>query len=167
MADAIERGLRRALAVTPDGTVRTGIVDDLATLLEARERWTDATAHLRAEADRSDEGRDNLARAARDAIHAKDLDTAEATLLAALTRTPEQGGLYRDLALEVYAARGDFASAETVLKAGERNAADLLPIHRGVSELVVRREAAPRPDDEPAALNGLGDLADLGPDAED
>ena len=167
MADAIERGLRRALAVAPDGDVRSGIVDDLATLLEARERYADATTHLRAEADRSDAGRDNLARAARDAIRAKDLDTAEATLLAALTRTPEQGGLYRDLALEVYAARGDFVNAETVLKAGERNAADLLPIHRGVSELVVRREAAPRPEDDPAAAAALGDLADLGADAED
>lgn len=140
VADAIERGLERALAATPDGPVRSGIVDDLATLLEARERFADAAAHLRAEADRSEDGRAYLARAARAALRAKDLDGAEKTLLAALTRTPEQGRLYRDLALDVYAARGDFESAETVLQAGERNAVDLLPIHRGVSELVVRRE---------------------------
>ena len=99
---------------------------------------------MRAEADRSDDGRAFLARAARAALRAKDLETAEDTLLAALTRTPEQGTLYRDLALDVYAARGDFESAETVLRAGERNAVDLLPIHRGVSELVVKRETTPR-----------------------
>jgi O-antigen ligase/tetratricopeptide (TPR) repeat protein len=144
MAGAIERGLTRALEVAPDGVTRAGIVDDLATLLEARERFGDAAAHLRAEADRNEDGRAYLARAARAALRASDLDTAEETLLAALTRTPEQGRLYRDLALEVYAARGDFASAETVLRAGERNAVDLLPIHRGVSELVVRRETTPR-----------------------
>lgn len=144
MATAIERGLTRALAVAPDGITRAGIVDDLATLLEARERFADAAAHLRAEAERNEDGRVYLARAARAALRANDLDGAEETLLAALTRTPEQGRLYRDLALEVYAARGDFASAETVLQAGERNAVDLLPIHRGVSELVVRRETMPR-----------------------
>jgi tetratricopeptide (TPR) repeat protein len=141
MAGAVERGLDRALAATPDGPLRAGIVDDLATLLEARERFTDAATLLRAEAGRSEDGRTYLARAARAALKAQDLDTAEETLLAALTHTPEQGRLYRDLALDVYAARGDFESAETVLRAGERNAVDLLPIHRGVSELVVRREA--------------------------
>ncbi len=146
MAGAVERGLRRALAAAPDGPVRAGIVDDLATLLESRGRFAEATAHLRAEAERSEDGRAYLARAARAALHAKDLDTAEETLLAALTRTPEQGRLYRDLALDVYAARGDFESAETVLEAGERNAVDLLPIHRGVSELVVRRESSRRND---------------------
>ena len=31
--------------------------------------------------------------------------------LAAIEQSPEQGRLYRDLAVEVYAARGDFASA--------------------------------------------------------
>lgn len=144
MASAIERGLRRALDATPDGAVRAGIVDDLATLLEARERFTDAATHLRAEAGRSEDGHAYLARAARAALHAHDLDGAEETLLAALTRTPEQGRLYRDLALDVYAARGDFASAETVLEAGERNAVDMLPIHRGVTELVVRRENSRR-----------------------
>ncbi|MCC6765095.1 MAG: O-antigen ligase family protein [Deltaproteobacteria bacterium] len=144
LADAVQRGLERALAATADGPVRTGIVDDLATLLEARERFADAAALLRAEAERSEDGRAHLARAARAALRARDLDAAEATLLAALTRTPEQGRLYRDLALDVYAARGDFESAETVLRAGERNAIDLLPIHRGVSELVVRRETSRR-----------------------
>jgi O-antigen ligase len=149
MAGAIERGLKRALAATPDGRVRAGIVDDLATLLESRERFADAAAHLRAEAERNEDGRAYLARAARAALHAHDLDTAEEMLLAALTRTPEQGQLYRDLALEVYAARGDFESAETVLQAGERNAVDRLPIHRGVSELVVRRESSRRYDPVP------------------
>jgi len=140
MAEAIERGLRRALAVAPDGEIRSGIVDDLATLLESRERYADAATHLRTEAARTDDGRTYLARAARAALKAKDLDGAEETLLAALTREPEQGRLYRDLALDVYAARGDFDSAETVLEAGERNAVDLLPIHRGVAELVTKRE---------------------------
>ena len=146
MAGAIERGLARALADTPDGARRAGIVDDLTTLLEARRRFGDATTRLRAEASRSEDAQAYLARAARDAIRAHDLQTAEETMLAALTRTPEDGQLYRDLALDVYAARGDFASADTVLQAGERNAVDLLPIHHGVGELVVRRETMP--DDE-------------------
>lgn len=144
LASAIRRGLERALAASADGPVRAAIVDDLATLLEAREHFADAAAMLRAEAERSEDGRAYLARAGRAALAARDLDGAEATLLAALTRTPEQGRLYRDLALGVYAARGDFESAETVLRAGERNAVDLLPIHRGVSELVVRRESSRR-----------------------
>ncbi|MCC6848633.1 MAG: O-antigen ligase family protein [Deltaproteobacteria bacterium] len=156
LAGAIRRGLERALAATADGPVRSGIVDDLATLLEARERFADAAAMLRAEAERSEDGRASLARAARAALRARDLDGAEATLLAALTRTPEQGRLYRDLALDVYAARGDFETAETVLRAGERNAVDLLPIHRGVSELVVRRETSRRREaaTPPAAAEG-------------
>jgi hypothetical protein len=62
MAGAIERGLRRALDIAPDGVTRAGIVDDLATLLEARERFTDAATLMRGEAGRSDDGRAFLAR---------------------------------------------------------------------------------------------------------
>jgi Flp pilus assembly protein TadD len=142
IADSIERGLRRALADQPPGGIRSGIVTDLAQLLEARERHVDAATLLRAEADQSRDGRTFLARAARNAIRAKDLGTAEQTLLAALTDTPDQGRLYRDLAVDVYAARGDFASAETVLDAGERNAVDMLPVHRGMTEFLTRRAAA-------------------------
>ena len=96
---------------------------------------------LRAEAERSQDGRMFLARAARNAIRARDLGTAETTLLAALADNPDQGRLYRDLAVEVYAARGDFADAETVLAAGERNAIDMLPVHRGMTEFLARRAA--------------------------
>jgi tetratricopeptide (TPR) repeat protein len=170
MADAIERGLTRALAVAPEGDVRSGIVDDLATLLEARERWTDAAKFLRAEAGRSEDGHAYLARAARSALKAKDLNGAEETLLAALTHSPDQGKLYRDLALEVYAERGDFDNAETVLEAGERNAFDLEPIHRGVTELVVRRENdrrdamgdMPTADGVPAVAGALPSVQPVG-----
>jgi hypothetical protein len=55
---------------------------------------------------------------------------------------PEEGILYRRLAVDVYAARGDFDTAQTVLKAGERNAVDLLPIYGAVTEVLGRREAA-------------------------
>ncbi len=141
-AAAIERGLSRALTSTPPGTTRTVILNDLALLLEARARFADAATLLRTEAQLSHDGRALLARAARNALRVRDLDTAEATLLAALADTPEQGRLYRDLAVDVYAARGDFASAETVLAAGERNALDMLPVHRGMTEFLERRAAA-------------------------
>jgi len=153
-ARAIERGLARALTDTSPSTNRTGILNDLASLLEARERWADAATLLRTEAAQSQDGRALLARAARNALRSKDLQTAEETLLAALADTPEQGRLYRDLAVDVYAARGDFASAETVLAAGERNALDMLPVHRGMTEFLERRAAAE--DDRAATAWALG-----------
>ena len=36
---------------------------------------------------------------------------------------------------------GDLHTAETVLKAGERNAVDMLPVYDGVTEVLDRREA--------------------------
>jgi hypothetical protein len=99
-----------------------------------------------------------LARAARNALRVGDLATAEETLLTALADTPEQGRLYRDLAVDVYAARGDFASAETVLVAGERNALDMLPVHRGMTEFLERRAAAE--DHRTASAWALRDVVD-------
>jgi uncharacterized protein HemY len=83
-----------------------------------------------------------LARAARDELQAHDGAAAEETLLAALRRAPENGELYRRLAVEVYGARGDFQSAENVLRAGERNARDMLSVYRGMAEILSRRESA-------------------------
>ena len=76
-----------------------------------------------------------------------DFESAEQNLLAALLRTPEQGQLYRDLAVEVYAARGDFPLAEKVIEAGQRNALDMLPVYDGVTEVLTRRESAQDDDD--------------------
>jgi len=141
-AGAIERGLRRALDGVLGGPGRTAIVDDLATLLEARDRWTEAGRLLEAEAERSPDPAVRLARAARDELQAHDGAAAEETLLAALRRAPENGELYRRLAVEVYGARGDFQSAENVLRAGERNARDMLSVYRGMAEILSRRESA-------------------------
>src|SRR5439155_14333985 len=94
---------------------------------------------LRAEAERGAGA--NFTRAARDYLKVRNYVAAEQTLLAALLRTPEQGDLYRDLAVDIYAARGDFSTAEGVLKAGERNAIDMLPIYDGVTEVLARRES--------------------------
>jgi hypothetical protein len=79
-------------------------------------------------------------------------------LLAALEENPEQGRLYRDLAVEVYAARGDFVSAEKVLDAGERNALDMLPVHHGMTEFLERRAAAE--DGRTATLWAISDPVD-------
>jgi O-antigen ligase len=141
LADAVERGLTRALAEVQAGAVRASIVNDLVTLLEARGRWGDAADALRAEASRGAAG-DYLVRAARDYLKARNQTSAEETLLAALLRTPEQGDLYRRLAVDIYAARGDFASAESVLAAGERNALDMRPVYEGVTEVLAKRERA-------------------------
>ncbi len=142
MAAAIERGLRRARDLALAGPQRAGIVRDLVMVLEARQRFADAADLLRAEAAREVDGGVYLARAANDYLRARDVVAAEQTLLAALLQRPEEGTLYRRLAVDVYAARGDFDTAQTVLKAGERNAVDQLPVHRAVTEVLGRREAA-------------------------
>lgn len=157
-AGAIERGLGRALDATPPGAMRAGILNDLALLLEARDRHADAARLLRAEATASHDGRLLMARAARNALRVGDLATAEEVLLAALAENPDEGRLYRDLAVGVYAARGDFASAATVLTAGERNALDMLPVHRGKTEFLERRAAAE--NDRTASLWAATDVAD-------
>jgi Tfp pilus assembly protein PilF len=139
---AIVRGLRRALANAPNGEQRIGIVDDLATVLEARGEWRDAADVLRGEAERSLDGGTRLARAARDYLTAGDDAGAEKALLAALVRNPERGDLYRRLAVEVYAVRNDFPTAEKVLDAGERNAVDMTPVWQGITDVLAKREAA-------------------------
>jgi len=146
MVGAIERGLRRALEMAPGGETRTAIVDDLVTLLEARERWSEAAETLRAESDLRAGESTSLARSARDYLKGQDYEAAEQTLLAALLRTPDQGDLYRRLAVDVYASQGDFPTAESVLAAGERNALDTVPVFRGVTEVLERRDLA-RTDD--------------------
>jgi len=140
MAEAIGRGLERALGSAAGGE-RTAIVEDLASMLEARGHWREAAAALQAEAGRNAEVSGQLARAARDYLKADDKAAAEQVLRAALERAPERGDLYRTLAVDVYAARGDFPAAESVLQAGERNALDMLPVYEGVTEVLARRES--------------------------
>lgn len=144
MASAIERGLRRALEETLGGPERARIVDQLATLLELRARWSDAGELLRAEALRSETSSELLARAARDFLAAGEDRAAEESLLAALLDGPEQGVLYRKLAVDVYAPRGDFETASAVLAAAQRNAIDLMPVYQGVTEVLAQRKAAER-----------------------
>jgi tetratricopeptide (TPR) repeat protein len=139
---AIERGLRHALDERIMGDERAAVVADLVSVLEARERWNDAAAVLASEGRRSIEGGENLAHAARNYLKTGDYDAAEKMLLAAMVREPQQGDLYRDLAVEIYAKRGDFPMAESVLEAGERNAIDMLPVYAGVVQVLARRETA-------------------------
>lgn len=156
MAGALERGLRRALAESLGGPDRARIVDQIATLLELRERWADAGELLRTEAQRSGDATELLARAARDFLRAEDDRAAEQVLLAALLRGPEQGTLYRKLAVDVYAPRGEFDMAAAVLEAAQRNAIDLMPVYLGVTEVLARRKAAER-----SGLHAAGDAASV------
>jgi hypothetical protein len=142
IAGAIERGLARALPEASHGRAHAAIADDLVTLLEARGRWAEAAATLQAEAGQSVDPASELARAARDQLQSHDDAAAEQALLAALVRAPEKGELYRRLAVEIYGARGDFPSAENVLRAGARHARDMLPVYRGMTEMLGQRESA-------------------------
>src|SRR5256885_16568693 len=81
-----------------------------------------------------------LARAARDYLKADDKAAAEQVLRVALERAPERGDLYRTLAVDVYAARGDFPAAESVLQAGGGNALGKLPVYEGGTGGLARRE---------------------------
>lgn len=155
MSAAVERGLAHALDDAQAGPARAAIVDDLATLLEVGERWADAAALLHDESARSAESGTYLARAAHDYLRAHADGPAEETLLAALVQTPDHGDLYRKLAVDVYAARGDFKSADTVLAAAEQNAVDLFPVYRGISEVLARRDAA-HVDDLPRPSLAIG-----------
>ena len=138
--DAVEHGLTRALEAAPKSSHT--LVDDLATLREARGRWAEAAVVLRAEAEQSGDAT-GLARAARDYLKAGDASGAEQVLLAALRRQPGQGALYRRLAVDVYAARGDFGAAERVLRTGEQNAFDRLPVYQAMTEVLARRDTMP------------------------
>jgi len=144
MAAAIESGLRRALGETLGGSLRSEIVDQLALLLERRERWSEAGALLQAEAELSDEPSHLLTRASKDFLRADDDAAAEKVLLAALLHTPDQGTLYQRLAVDVYAPRGQFDTASMVLAAAQRNAIDLMPVYEGVTEVLSRRRVAER-----------------------
>jgi predicted Zn-dependent protease len=137
---AIERGLDRALADLPAGGRRASIVADRVALLEAGGRWTEAADMLRAEADRDQMDERSLSQAARNYLKANDPKRAEEALLAALLRNPERGTLYERLAVDIYSARGDFASAEEVLKAGERHAVDMLPVYSASADVIAKRE---------------------------
>src|SRR5438034_849130 len=136
----VRRGLDRALESSA-GEERTGIVEDLVTLLEARAHWREAATALQAEAGRNARSVSPLVRAARDYLKVDDRAAVEQVLRAALQRAPERGDLYRTLAVDVYAARGDFPAAESVLQAGGRNALDMLPVYEGVTEVLARRES--------------------------
>jgi O-antigen ligase len=139
---AIERGLDRALAELPAGGRRASIVADRVALLEAGERWTEAADMLRAEAWRDQADERSLSQAARNYLKSNDPGRAEEALLAALLRNPERGTLYQRLAVDIYSARGDFASAEEVLKAGERHAVDMLPVYSASADVIAKREQA-------------------------
>src|SRR5439155_21327205 len=110
-AEAIGRGFDRALEFAAGGE-RMAIVEDLASMLEARGHWREAAAALQAEAGRNAEVSGQLARAARDYLKADDKAAAEQALRAALERAPERGDLYRTLAVAGYAAGGGFRSAQ-------------------------------------------------------
>jgi hypothetical protein len=142
LAVAIERGLDRALTDAPAGGRRASIVADRVALLEAAGRWTEAADMLRAEAERDESDELSLSEAARNYLKANDPRRAEEALLAALMRNPERGSLYQRLAVDIYTARGDFASAERVLKAGERHAVDMLPVYSASAEVIAKREQA-------------------------
>jgi tetratricopeptide (TPR) repeat protein len=142
LAGAIERGLRRALDAHPGGDTHGVIAQDIVTLLESRGRWSEAADALREQGELSLDDPNLLARAAKNYLKVSDSEAAEKTLLTAITRTPEQGELYQRLAVDVYAHRGDFKMADTVLDAGERNAIDLVPVYRGVTEVLAKRESA-------------------------
>src|SRR6059036_1972538 len=141
-ADGCRRSTTRWPRRSAAGGERTPIVEDLASLLEALGHWREAAASLQAEAGRNAEVSGQLARAARDYLKADDKAAAEQVLRVALERAPERGDLYRTLAVDIYAARGDFAAAESVLQAGERNALDMLPVYEGVTEVLGRRESS-------------------------
>ncbi len=142
LAGAIERGLDRALVDMPAGGRRASIVADRVSLLEAGGRWGEAADMLRAEAERDQTNERSLSEAARNYLKANDPERAEEALLAALLRNPERGTLYQRLAVDIYSARGDFAAAEEVLKAGERHAVDMLPVYSASADVIAKREQA-------------------------
>src|SRR5207244_2140798 len=155
-----EEALRRALALSPwSGEVhdRLGLqlwargarAEGAAELEESMFRFPSLASHpylgpagqletrdagrlIHALDDGAGSGR-RLARAARDYLEAGDRAGAERSLLDALLQSPGQGDLYRTLAVDVYAARGDFSAAENVLHAGVQNAFDMLPVYHGVT----------------------------------
>ena len=139
---AVVRGFGRALAEAQTPAARSVTLRDLVMVHEARGDWAAAAAALRAEAAQRTDVAVDLGRAARDLLRAGRPADAETTLLDAVRRTPDEGTLYRSLAVDVYAARGQFDLAEQTLERGERNARDMDPVYDGVAELLTRREAS-------------------------
>jgi Flp pilus assembly protein TadD len=134
--------LRRALDERPGGPERQTVSDGLVILLEARGQWATAGSELRAAARITADDAPRLARAANDFLKAGDPDAAQQALIAALKLTPEQGDLYRKLAVDVFAARGDFSSAEQVLRVAQLNSQDMIPVYRGLTKVLTMRESA-------------------------
>jgi tetratricopeptide (TPR) repeat protein len=148
--DAIERGLRGALdgGDVPNHRVT---VSDLATLLEASGRYGDAAAVLE-EWGRSAPSEDGyLRQAAANHLAAGNSVAAERALTEQLARTPDDGELYRVLAVDVYAARRDFDAANLALSAGHRHSTDLLPIYQGMREVLTLEQYRVRAAEPPAA----------------
>ncbi len=145
VADALEDGMRRALQHPGPGIMRSraAVTSELAQLLENRGKWDEAGEVLFAQG-RTVEDVRLLTRSANDHLVVRNYDGAERALLAALVFAPDQALIYRDLATRVYAPRGDYERADVVLDAGRRNAADLLPLHRAMSELLDLRKQAER-----------------------
>jgi tetratricopeptide (TPR) repeat protein len=142
LADAVERGLERALGERPAGRERQAVTEDLVLLLEARGRYEQAAVALRDASGITPEDAPRLARAAANFLQAGDAPAAQEALIAALKLTPERGDLYRRLAVDVFAARGDFASAEQVLRVAQQNSQDMIPVYRGLTRVLSMREAA-------------------------
>jgi tetratricopeptide (TPR) repeat protein len=142
LADAVERGLNRALVERPAGRERQVVAEDLVLLLESRGRFQEAGVALRNASGITPEDAPRLARAAADFLQAGDAPAAQEALIAALKLTPERGDLYRRLAVDVFAARGDFASAEQVLRVAQQNSQDMIPVYRGLTRVLTMRESA-------------------------
>ncbi|MFN8602352.1 MAG: O-antigen ligase family protein [Candidatus Binatia bacterium] len=163
LADAVERGLERALAERPAGRERQVVAEDLVLLLESRGRYEEAAVALRDASGITPEDAPRLARAAANFLQAGDASAAQEALIAALKLTPERGDLYRRLAVDVFAARGDFASAEQVLRVAQQNSQDMIPVYRGLTKVLSMREsarfAAAVRDPEPQADASPGDDA--------
>ena len=159
LADAVERGLERALAERPAGRERQVVAEDLVLLLESRGRYAEAAVALRDASGITPEDAPRLARAAANFLQAGDAPAAQEALIAALKLTPERGDLYRRLAVDVFAARGDFASAEQVLRVAQQNSQDMIPVYRGLTRVLSMREAARFA----AAVSDPGPQADASP----
>jgi len=156
VADALEAGLLRALEQPGPGMrSRASVTEQLAQLLETRGKWDEAGEILFRQG-RAVEDVLFLTRAAADHLVAKNYEAAEKALLAALVLAPDQASIYHDLATRVYAPTGDYDRADAVLDAGRRNAADLLPLHRGMSELLdLRKQAERRRYEETRGRGGI------------
>jgi Flp pilus assembly protein TadD len=132
------------------------VAEDLVLLLESRGRYQEAGVALRGASGITPEDAPRLARAATNFLQAGDAPAAQEALIAALKLTPERGDLYRKLAVDVFAARGDFQSAEQVLRVAQQNSQDMIPVYRGLTRVLSMRESARFA----AAVNGPEPQAD-------